>query len=215
MPTTTLPHASAEPVTTARGYVTDDEYLSGGFPETTQWVDGRVEEMPMITDRHDELTHWFSGTVGVLTQEGGLGVVKGDPFNMKTGPDLPGRSPGVMFIAEAHRHRITRTHLRGPADLVIEVVTPESVRRDKVVKLAEYEAGGVPEYWWVDPEAQGTGFLQLEWGRYCELSPDEHVVDQSGVIPALRLEVAWLWRRPLPRVLDVVRAWGIREPGKI
>ena len=41
---------------------------------------------------------------------------------MKTGPELPGREPDLLFIARENLGRLEGVYLDGPADLVIEVV---------------------------------------------------------------------------------------------
>jgi Uma2 family endonuclease len=38
-------------------------------------------------------------------------------------------------------------HLDGPADLVVEVVSPDSPTRDRQEMLVDYAEAGVPEYW--------------------------------------------------------------------
>ncbi|QZZ22891.1 Uma2 family endonuclease [Leptothermofonsia sichuanensis E412] len=50
--------------------------------------------------------------------------------------------------------------------LVIEVVSPESSKRDYRFKRAEYAAFGIPEYWIVDPMKQKVTVLQLVEGLY-------------------------------------------------
>jgi Uma2 family endonuclease len=47
-------------------------------------------------------------------------------------------------------------YVDGPADLVIEVVSPESRVRDRREKFREYQVAGVAEYWLIDP-MQKTG----------------------------------------------------------
>ena len=209
-PATVLERPTDSPPGLGERWVSYEEYLSSSdYPEHSEWVDGFVEEMPMVTDRHDKLTNWFSRGLGLWVEERGMGEVKVEPYNMKTGPHLPGRAPDVMFIAREHLDRVTRTHLRGPADLVIEIVSPESVRRDKVEKFAEYEEGGVPEYWWVDPMAETTGFYQIVEGKYQEVKPGADGIYHSRVLPGVWIDVAWLWQSPLPRVMDVLRLWGL------
>ena len=44
------------------------------------------------------------------------------------------------------------TYLDGPADVVVEIISPESRLRDRGEKFAEYEMGGVREYWLIDSE---------------------------------------------------------------
>lgn len=77
--------------------------------------------------------------------------------------------------------------------------------RDRGEKYYEYEAAGVREYWLIGPDRQQAEFYRLNQGkkRY-ELIPPEGVY-RSQVVPGFWLKVSWLWQRPLPRVLDVLR----------
>lgn len=116
-----------------------------------------------------------------------------------------GWEPDLLFIAKEHLDRLTEAYLDGPADLVVGIVSPESGPRDRGEKYYEYEAAGVREYWLIDPDRQQAEFYRLnqEKKRY-ELIPPEGVY-RSQVVPGFWLKVSWLWQRPLPRVLDVLR----------
>lgn len=62
-----------------------------------------------------------------------------------------------------------RGRLRATPVLVVEVVSPSSVRMDKMIKRAAYERLGVPAYWIVDPDGPGLVALELnEAGRYVQ-----------------------------------------------
>lgn len=52
--------------------------------------------------------------------------------------------------------------------LIVEVVSPESVKRDYRHKRSEYAALEVPEYWIVDPLKAKVSVLLLEYGFYEE-----------------------------------------------
>ena len=92
------------------------------------------------------------------------------------------------------------------ADLVVEIVSPESDDRDRGEKLIEYEAAGIPEYWLLDCVRQEAWFFRLGAdGRY---HPGPIAADStyhSAVLPGFWLRVAWLWQRPLPALADVTR----------
>ncbi len=132
------------------------------------------------------------------------------PFQMKAGEELPGREPDVMFIAAGHEDRLKTAHLDGPADLVVEIISEESRARDRGEKFYEYEAGGVREYWLIDPIRNQAEFYVLdEKGIYQLRQPDDEGVFHSVVLEGLWLKVEWLWESPLPPLLDVLRAWGL------
>jgi Uma2 family endonuclease len=120
-----------------------------------------------------------------------------------------GREPDLLFVAQEHLKRLKETHLDGPADLAVEVVSPESVGRDRGEKFYEYAQGGVPEYWLIDPQTKQAEFYQLEEGRYRVAFSGDEGRYQALVLPDFWLRVEWLWQDPLPAVLDVVRELGL------
>jgi Uma2 family endonuclease len=124
---------------------------------------------------------------------------------MKTGPDLQGRSPDVFFVAKANLSRVQRKDLQGPADLVIEVISPGSRRLDRGDKFQEYERGCVPEYWPIDPERKTAEFYQLKNGVFEEQSADENGIYRSSSLPDFWLNMEWLTHRPLPSTIRVLR----------
>ena len=129
---------------------------------------------------------------------------------MKPALSLPGRAPDIFFVATAHLDRLKKTFLEGPADLVVEIISPESRARDRGEKFFEYEAGGVPEYWLLDPLRQQAEFYQLnENGIYRTVPPDQEGRYDSAVLPGLWLQVGWLWQTPLPPLLSVLKAWEL------
>jgi Uma2 family endonuclease len=105
---------------------------------------------------------------------------------------------------------VQSTYLNGPADLAIEITSPESLLRDRGEKFAEYELAGVPEYWLLDPDRKRADFYELgSDGRYRLVTPDEEGRYHSQVVQGFWLKVAWLWQDPLPKVLEVVKELGI------
>jgi Uma2 family endonuclease len=130
-----------------------------------------------------------------------LGRLMTAPYLMRLYQPPRGREPDILFVAQANLERITTQYLDGPADLVVEIISPESSVRDRGEKFYEYEAAGVREYWLIDPQREQVEFYQLdEQGRYT-LALGGHAGEyHSAVIPGLTLDVTWLWQEPLPPV---------------
>lgn len=175
-----------------------------------EWVDGEIIEMSPISDRHEDLSGFLKPLVRHFAEAYNLGVVRGEPFQMKPALSLPGRAPDFFFVATAHLDRLRSTYLEGPADLVVEIISPESRARDRGDKFFEYEAAGIPEYWLLDPIREQAEFYQLDpGGIYRPAALDAQGRYQSVVLPGLWLQVSWLWQTPLPPLLSILKAWEL------
>jgi Uma2 family endonuclease len=119
------------------------------------------------------------------------------PFMMKLAQSA--RKPDVLFVKREHLDRLKETYLDGPADLAIEVLSPESVGRDRGDKFFEYERAGIPEYWLIDPATHRAEFYQVgEAGVYQLIAPDAESIYHSAQVEGFWLRVAWLWQEPKP-----------------
>lgn len=185
------------------GQMTYDEFLSWADEDTlAEWVDGEVAMYSPASDRHQDLVRFLTSVLGIYVEVHSLGTVRPAPFQMKLAHS--GREPDLLFVAQDRQDRMKETYLDGPADLVVEIVSPESIGRDRGVKFYEYEEANVPEYWLIDPQREQAEFYQLdEEGRYRLVSPGAEAIYHSQVLPGFELPVAWLWDPP--HVLDALR----------
>jgi len=72
----------------------------------------------------------------------------------------------MPFVFLRSRMGIIKERIMGAADLVADVISPGSRRRDRIDKRDLYEQHGVREYWLIDPEARTVEVLSLESGTY-------------------------------------------------
>jgi Uma2 family endonuclease len=195
-------------------YISYEAFLQTDEEGFAEWVNGKVITMSPASKRHQNLADFLTAILSFFVEAHDLGMVLSAPFQMKTGPDLAGREPDVLFVAKEHLGRLKRNHLDGPADLAIEIISPESRARDRGEKFYEYEQGGVLEYWLLDPQRQQAEFHRLgENGIYDTVQPQEGTF-RSAVLAGLTLKVYWLWQEPLPTLMSVLQAWELlpRQP---
>ena len=111
--------------------------------------------------------------------------------------------PDLAVVLKKNLGRVERGHVVGPADLAIEIVSPDSVERDYDKKRTLYEKFGVPEYWIIDEELERVTVLRLGPGGYKEVRPRKGVL-ASKVLPGFWLRPAWIWQQPRPKKSEVV-----------
>lgn len=128
-----------------------------------------------------------------------LGEVLFAPFDIKLSlftvvvPDL------VYFTAERYARVVNEKHATAAPDLVVEVLSPGTRRRDRGRKRAIYEREGVGEYWIVDPVAQDVAVLRRPtpdagFTTAIALSHARHEVLASPLFPGLRIRLDRIFR---------------------
>ena len=157
------------------------------------------------SDRHQDVCGFLESILRPFVETRQFGVVRSAPFQMKL---EHGREPDLLFISVEHLDRLQNTYLDGPADLVVEIISPESAGRDRGDKFYEYEAGGVAEYWLIDPLRQWADFYRLEDARYRPAFSGDEGIFHSAVVPDFWLRIEWLWQEPLPVVDEVLLEVG-------
>ncbi len=104
--------------------------------------------------------------------------------------------PDVLLLVPASLSRIKRS-LYGPPDLVVELLSPTSVRRDRGIKRTTYARFGVGEYWLVDLKKQAIEVYRLVAGTPPSYRlegihlPGDHLT--TPLLPALALDPATLF----------------------
>jgi Uma2 family endonuclease len=63
-------------------------------------------------------------------------------------------NPDIVYIQMERRAIMTELNVSGAPDLVVEVLSDTTRRRDEIIKRRVYEQFGVYEYWRVDPDGR-------------------------------------------------------------
>ncbi|OGO40204.1 MAG: hypothetical protein A2Z04_00640 [Chloroflexi bacterium RBG_16_57_9] len=171
----------------AQGYRSEEEYLALNTNHLVEYSDGRIEVLPMPTDKHQAIVAYLFMILLALTQRIG-GTVRFSPLRIRLWPGKF-REPDLMLLLASHDHLRHNQYWEG-ADLVMEVVSPDDPERDLVTKRQEYAQAGIPEYWIVDPQAETITVLVLDNNAYAEHGRfGRSAVAASATLPALQVEV--------------------------
>ena len=172
-------------VQTATKRLTFEEYLTydDGTDNRYEFVNGELVLMPPPTGQHADIVDFlediFKATIKRLNLDW---AVRPGTIGVRT-VELKIRFPDLSIITAEQRQsiRLKTAILESPPPLVIEVVSPESVKRDYRYKRSEYAVLEIPEYWIVDPlEAKVTVLLLVE-GLYeqTEFKESEQIISQT------------------------------------
>ncbi len=175
-----------------------------------EWVDGKVNKMSNPSLKHQRLSRFLTSILQFWAEAKKIGEVIPAPFQIKLDFRPSGRQPDIMFVSNENFHRLEKQYVDGTADLIIEIVSPESLARDTQEKFEEYEKAGVKEYWIIDYRRRTANFYDLdENGKYKLLHLSAEGKFESRVIEGLWIETDWLWREELPNLMDVLKEWKL------
>ncbi len=184
-----------------------EEYLAVYAADFYEHHNGTLIKMAPVSLRHDQLVYYIRQLLETYLQLRPLGRVVSAPFVMRLGET--GREPDLQVILASNSGKLTTTYMDGPADICVEVVSPESTSRDYGEKFAEYERGLVTEYWIIDPLRRECHFYRLrqidDTARYAQIDPVQDTY-LTPVLPQFRFHVPTLWQESLPGPLSVVEA---------
>lgn len=103
----------------------------------------------------------------------------------------------VLFIRTERQPSASSAFLAGAPELIVEVISPSSIRLDRKTKFDAYEQAGVAEYWIVDPKTRSVEVYTLARGEYAlhgQYTGDEIV--ESILLSGLRIKTSLLFPPP-------------------
>ena len=158
--------------------------------ERYELIEGELYMVPSPRPTHQKIVVALAFTIREYVQEHDLGEVLVAPLDVVLS-DEDVLQPDILFISKQRMGIVTEQNIKGPPDLVVEVLSPGTADRDRTIKRARYLRFGVREYWIVDPgtrtiEVLKAGALEFETVRVYS----EGTTAGSPVLDGLQVEVS-------------------------
>lgn len=152
-----------------------------------EFINGQVIMHSPATNRHNRIVSRLSSLLTPWVVQNELGQVTVE----KTLCQFPRNDyePDIVFFGTAKSAFIQpKTLLHPIPDLIVEVLSESTESVDRGVKLADYEAHGVAEYWIIDPDSETVEQYHLVNGAYSR--KDHHTSDRIASNAIAGFEIA-------------------------
>ena len=156
-------------------------------------IDGHLEVTPAPSPDHQTVVLNLGSALMRHAKEHRLGRVFIAPCDVFF-TDFNVVEPDIFFVSSSRGSMVESRLIRGAPNLVVEVLSPSTSRRDRTAKRQLYAQFGVSDYWLVDPIARKVEIYVLENGAYA-LS---EVLDSMGTLrprlfPDLEIRISEVW----------------------
>src|SRR5258706_12694136 len=110
--------------------ITFEEFMARGEEEfRSEWVDGEIIEMTPPSNPHQRLSDYLVTLLQMFLELQSLGQIR-SAILMRLALRPSGRIPDILYVSNERLALLQHNYLDGPADLAIEIISPESKRRD-------------------------------------------------------------------------------------
>jgi Uma2 family endonuclease len=179
--------------------LTYDDFLL--FPDDGkrhELIDGEHYVTPSPNTRHQTIALNLTGLMWSFLQAHPIGRLFFAPFDIVfSRSDVV--EPDLLYMSnERAREILTEKHVTGAPELLIEISSKGTRKRDETLKRSLYERSGVAEYWTVDPDVNAVRVHRLLAGKYqhvVELTLEHGDVLTTPILPGLELPLAKIFER--------------------
>ena len=139
-------------------------------------IDGEMYLTPAPSVRHQLVSMKLADALLQLLVHSGHGLLVSAPVGVEFLETAEGVQPDLVFISTARLNIAREDSVQGAPDLVIEILSPRTARRDRTIKLQLYRRQRVAEYWIVDMDVKQIEVWRLAHGateaeRYTDSVP--------------------------------------------
>src|SRR3954447_5721414 len=132
-------------------------------------IDGEMIRKSAPTPMHQEVSRNLLYTLETFNRLHKKGSIFSAPIDVYL-DEFNKPQPDLVFVSNEKKTIITNNGIMGIPDVIIEIISPTSIIRDRIEKKNLYEKMSVPEFWLVDPQYEAIEIYKLQNNRYELLS---------------------------------------------
>ena len=155
-------------------------------------INGEVVVSPSPTPDHQEVVLALGSLLRQFVLSNRLGRVFLEVDTVLSRQDV--RRPDLFYFSTARLNLVGKKSVKGPPDLVVEVISFRSRKTDRREKFDLYQKSGVPFYWIVDPAIRVIEAFQLVAGEYVSVGRGAgNRTVQLAPFEKLQISLATIW----------------------
>jgi Uma2 family endonuclease len=156
-------------------------------------IDGEHYVTPSPNTKHQAVSGNLHGLIWTWLQAHPVGRLFAAPYDVVFS-HFDVVEPDLLYLSHARAAQVlTPLHARGVPELVIEIASKGTRKRDETIKRRLYQRAGVSEYWVADPHIDVIRVYRRavnRFGRPLELSREAGDVVTTPLLPGLELPLA-------------------------
>ncbi|MBX2891201.1 MAG: Uma2 family endonuclease [Saprospiraceae bacterium] len=155
-------------------------------------INGEIMRRASPNSPHQRVSFKLSVEFGIYNKKKKAGEFFTAPFDVFFDEHTAEVQPDLLFVSNERSFIVQPNNgIVGAPDLIVEIISPGTVDRDRIMKKDVYERFAVKEYWVVDPAYKSVEVHVMENNRYQLFSFAEAKGKiTSSVLPNFSLEVS-------------------------
>ncbi|MDO8141240.1 MAG: Uma2 family endonuclease [Candidatus Brocadiales bacterium] len=169
------------PIAVEKKKYTYEDYLKTPEDKRYELINGELIMTPSPIPNHQRISGKLEFVLRKFITENNLGEVFDAPCDVYLDNENVVQ-PDILFISKDRLDIIGEKNIQGAPNLVVEIISENSVYRDMVQKKRLYARFNVKEYWIVIPEEEEIEVYILEdnaYQLYCAYKKTEELVSPS------------------------------------
>jgi Uma2 family endonuclease len=175
----------------------DDFVLFPDDGKRHELIDGEHYVTPSPNLRHQRISGRLYLLIANWLEEHPVGQVFYAPLDVVMS-NVDVVEPDLLYVSNERASSVlTAQHVRGTPELIIEIASRGTRKRDETIKRALYDRAGVTEYWVVDPEIDAVRVYRRSGGRFgrvIEFSREAGDPLTTELLPGLDLTLAHIFK---------------------